>query len=326
MIARIVGLLLGLGLAALGWAIVQPTGLVGAHLPPLPLGAFEPEHMVVGGAAILLGVVVFVAGLMPKGPPGGGSKKKRKSAGYVTDFTASAPMPLGETSGTEAALSSEPAEPVVPATPPPKAPSIVPEPASAGEFVAVRGELHALARKEDWSQAAALARRLPTLAVNDHERLLAAVDLGDLVRAQSRLDEAHEAYEDAASYGRALLAAAPGDPASAVALAGALTGVGDIASDEGRLDAALEAYEEVVALRRKLVAASSAPANRRALSLALERLADAREDRGHRVRALALYKESFDIAGALAAADPTAYGAELAITRERLAELEARLA
>jgi hypothetical protein len=44
------------------------------------------------------------------------------------------------------------------------------------------------------------------------------------------------------------------------------------------------------------------------------------------VRALALYKESFDIAGALAAADPAAYGAELAVTRERMAELEARLA
>ena len=321
MIARIVGLLLGLGLAALGWAILQPTGLIGAYLPPLSLGAFEPERTVVGGAAILLGVVVFIAGLMPKGPGGGGRKKKAKSSQYVVDFGAADAELAADPHGAEAMLAPEPAEPVAPAVPPPR-----PEPAVSGSFVALRGELHDLARREDWPQAAALARRLPALAADDHERLLAAIDLGDLVRAQGRLDEAHEAYDQAAGHGRALLVAAPTDPRSAGALAGALTGVGDVASDEGRLDAALDAYEEVVTLRRQVVAASSAPGDRRALSLALERLADAREDRGHRVRALALYKESFDIAGALAAADPTAYGADLAVTRERLAELEARLA
>jgi tetratricopeptide (TPR) repeat protein len=219
----------------------------------------------------------------------------------------------------------EAAEPVAPATAAPR-PEPAPPPVEAGSFVALRDELHDLARREDWPQAAALARRLPALASDDHQRLLAAVDLGDLVRAQGRLDEAHEAYEEAAQYGRAMLAAAPTDPQAVAALAGALTGVGDIAGDEGRLDAALEAYEEALDLRRQAAAASSGPGDHRALSLALERLADAREDRGHRVRALALYKESFDIAGALAAADPAAYGADLAVTRERMAELESRLA
>ena len=75
MIARIVGLLLGLLLAALGWAIVQPAGLLGSHLPALSLGPFEPERYGVGYAALALGAVVFVAGLMPKGPSGGGLKK-----------------------------------------------------------------------------------------------------------------------------------------------------------------------------------------------------------------------------------------------------------
>jgi tetratricopeptide (TPR) repeat protein len=320
MIARIVGLLLGLVLAGLGWAIVQPEGLLGSHLPALSLGAFEPERYGVGYAAVLLGVVVFIAGLMPK-PPGGGSKKKRKSSGYVTDFGVSEPAAA---SGTEAMLEPEPAEASAPAAPPGPPPEPAPAPEQRGEFVALRNELHALARKEDWTQAAALARRLPTLAANDGEKLLAAIDLADLSRAQGKPDEAYEAYEEAVSYGRAMLAA--GNPKAPGALAGALTGVGDIASEEGRLDAALDAYEEAVALRRKAVAVSSNAQDKRALSLALERLADAREDRGHRVRALALYKESFDIAGALAAADPTAYGADFAITRERLAELEARLA
>ena len=76
MIARIVGVLLGLILATLGYAIVQPSGLVGAYLPLPNLGVFAPERVVVGGAAILLGVVMFIAAWMPKGPAGG-SKKMR---------------------------------------------------------------------------------------------------------------------------------------------------------------------------------------------------------------------------------------------------------
>jgi hypothetical protein len=83
MIARIVGVLLGSLLAAVGWAIVQPAGLVGSHLPPLPLGAFEPERYGVGYAAIVLGVVIFIAGLMPKGPS---AAKARKPPTFVADF------------------------------------------------------------------------------------------------------------------------------------------------------------------------------------------------------------------------------------------------
>jgi hypothetical protein len=57
----------------------------------------------------------------------------------------------------------------------------------------------------------------------------------------------------------------------------------------------------------------------------LERLADLREDRGHRMRALDLYRESYDIAGRLAAADPARFGPDLAVTRARLNELEAKI-
>ena len=63
----------------------------------------------------------------------------------------------------------------------------------------------------------------------------------------------------------------------------------------------------------------------RALSVNLERLADLREDRGHRMRALDLYRESYDIAGRLAAADPARFGPDLAATRARLNELEAKI-
>ncbi|MNY71091.1 hypothetical protein D3C86_2093560 [compost metagenome] len=60
--------------------------------------------------------------------------------------------------------------------------------------------------------------------------------------------------------------------------------------------------------------------------MSLERLADLREDRGHRMRALDLYRESYDVAARLAAADPARFGADLASTRARLAELEAKVA
>jgi tetratricopeptide (TPR) repeat protein len=180
---------------------------------------------------------------------------------------------------------------------------------------------------ENWTEAAALSRRLPALAAGDVEHALAAQDAGDLARGAGKGDDAADAYHEAMTYARAAYTGAPTDPARRELLAGVLTNIGDVAQDEGRLDAAVEAYDEALALRRAAVAAGPAdPPALRALSLSLERLADAREDRGHRMRALDLYKESFDIAGHLAAADPARYGADLATTRERLAELESRIA
>ena len=110
-------------------------------------------------------------------------------------------------------------------------------------------------------------------------------------------------------------------------LAGALSGVGDVAEMEGRLNDALAAFEEALALRRSHGGREAAAPNaRRALSVSLERLADLREDRGHRMRALDLYRESYDVAARLAAADPARFGADLASTRARLSELEAKVA
>jgi tetratricopeptide (TPR) repeat protein len=99
-----------------------------------------------------------------------------------------------------------------------------------------------------------------------------------------------------------------------------------MAYDANRLDKAVEAYDEALSLRRYLL--KQAPRDlqaQRALSLALERLADVREDRGHRVRALDLYRESMGISVALASQDPKRFGLDLAITRKRVAELEAKI-
>jgi hypothetical protein len=95
--------------------------------------------------------------------------------------------------------------------------------------------------------------------------------------------------------------------------------VGDVAELEGRLNDALVAFEEALALRRSHGGREAADPNaRRALSVSLERLADLREDRGHRMRALDLYRESYDVAARLAAADPARFGGpDLASTRTR---------
>ena len=349
MLTRLVGMLLGLVLGGLGYAISHPRGLEG-RIPPIPLGPFQPESAMLAATCAAFGLAVFVAALMPKGPggSGGGGKRRRGGSEAPVDFTAGPAFESAADGGMEmraqdvvyeapqaaptpdqdfaaralAEALSNPALTVTPVSAPEPAPEPTsPQPSGAppGAFDLARLELHAQAHSETWSQAAVTLRRLSSLAGDDRERLLAAQDTGDFARAQGQADEAAEAYDQALAYGRRL-----GDPE---VLAACLINAGDMAHEAHRLDDAARAYEEALALRRGL--AEAAPwnaAGRRALSLALERLADVREDRGHRTRALDLYRESLDIAGSLALADPARYGPDLEVTRRRVAELEAKVA
>jgi len=230
------------------------------------------------------------------------------------------------------------------ATPPaagPEAPATAPaaiqpdpecsEPLSvnAGEpetFAQLRERMVAQSRGGDWPETARLLIALKSSARGHFEKATAYRDLGDFARSQGQMDDAAEAYETAVSYARDAFRAAPHDDAVLELLAGSLSGIGDVAEVEGRLDAALAAFEEALALRRSRGGREAHdPAAQRALSVSLERLADLREDRGHRMRALDLYRESYDVAAQLAAADPARFGPDLAQTRQRLAELEARV-
>lgn len=319
-------MLLGLALGGVAYAILNPGGLEG-RIPPIPLGAFESLRFYVAMAAAGLGAIIFIAALLPKGPggpSGGGGKKRRKGGAPVTiDFNDPAPMTAYDRGSTHA---HHVAEVVAEAPEPSAVAGVVPEPevhsgappGAPGAFAEARRELHDHTRAERWSEAADSVRRLSSLAGDDHERRLAAQDAGDFARAQGLTDQAADAYDEALTHARQI-----GEPA---ALADALTNVGDVAYEEQRLDTAVDAYEEALALRRAFAERQPADlAAKRALSLALERLADAREDRGHRMRALDLYRESLDISGSLAAADPVAYGEDLAVTRRRLAEVEAKV-
>ncbi|MCY1646463.1 tetratricopeptide repeat protein [Caulobacter sp. SL161] len=317
MLARLVGIILGLILASSGY-VVAGWGSLGTWATNLDLGPFEPHRPAVGVAAAIVGGVLIVAALLPRP-----KRKPRKTA----------PATLGLELPDEAAPSASPvavaAAPAAPVATPvshtaPAAPAPAPV-APPRTFAEMRARLITLSREDSWGECARLLAAMKRAAHTDEELAIVHRDLGDFARAQGQLDEAGEAYETAVAYARQVRQTRPTD-ASTDLLAGALSGVGDVAEAEGRLDAALSAFEEALALRRSRGAREANDPNaQRALSVNLERLADLREDRGHRMRALDLYRESYDIAGRLAAADPARFGPDLAATRARLSELEARI-
>jgi hypothetical protein len=322
MLARLVGLVLGTVLATSGY-VIAGLGVLGDWAQHLDLGPFEPHRPFAGWAAAITGVVLLVAALTPRPKP----QARRK------------PAPVGLAPASEPEGGPEPALVVAPPlahtplthTPltmtAPIQPILTTEPPPAETFEDLRARLVALSREEAWPEAGRVLGQLLRMAADDREKSIAHRDLGDFARAQGRLDDAAEAYDQAAGHARDLRADRPNDPAAADLLAGALSGVGDVAELEGRLNDALVAFEEALALRRSHGGREAADPNaRRALSVSLERLADLREDRGHRMRALDLYRESYDVAARLAAADPARFGADLASTRTRLVELEAKVA
>jgi hypothetical protein len=332
MLARIVGIILGLILATSGY-VVAGWGKLGSWATNLDLGPFEPHRPFAGGAAAILGGVLIVAALTPRPKP-----KSRKTPAMALGFALDEPVAMPIAAPAEPVFHAEPAlatqapspvatpvlemaqAPVPQAPAPPQAPP--PE-----SFAQMRERMVALSRAESWSEAARALIAMKGAARGDREKAIAYRDLGDFARGQGQMDDAAEAYDTAVSHARDALRTTPHDPAAVELLAGTLAGVGDVAETEGRLDDALSAFEESLALRRSSGGREAQdPAAQRALSVSLERLADLREDRGHRMRALDLYRESYDVAARLAAADPARFGPDLALTRQRLAELEAKVA
>jgi hypothetical protein len=329
MMARLVGIILGVILATSGY-VIAGLGVLGGWAQDLDLGPFEPHRPFVGWAAAITGALLLVAALTPR-PLTSRPRRKPRRKTVVVDLgepLAAPVLAVEATPEAEPVMTSvvlvEPEPPSLAAAPPEPPPPVE-------TFAELRARLIELSRTQTWPEAARVLTRLLRVAGDDREKALAHRDLGDFARAQGRLDEAAGAYEDAVSYARAVRAAKPptllGDLSADDLLAGALAGVGDVAEIEGRLNEALSAFEESLALRRSHGGREAAdPGARRALSITLERLADLREDRGHRMRALDLYRESYDVAARLAAADPARFGADLASTRARLAELEAKVA
>lgn len=327
MLARLVGIILGLILATSGY-VVAGWGSLGNWATSLDLGPFEPHRPTAGAAATIVGLVLIVAALVPRRKP----KRKPAPMAFGLDLEPPAVQPVAapvaaiEPAPTPLAVEPTP-EPVAPpmmqvaVAPPPQAPP----PPAPPTFAEMRLRLVSLSRDESWAEAARILSAMKTAAHTDQELAVVYRDLGDFARGQGQMEDAAEAYETSVYYARQVRQARPDDE-SAELLAGSLSGVGDAAEAEGRLDAALSAFEEALALRRSTGGREAGDSGaKRALSVNLERLADLREDRGHRMRALDLYRESYDIAACLAAADPARFGPDLAATRARLSELEAKV-
>lgn len=331
MLARIVGIILGLILATSGY-VVAGWGQLGSWAANLDLGPFEPHRPFAGGAAAILGGVLVVAALTPRFKRKTRRKVQPMALGFGLDDLAASPVSAPTQPATEVQpVPAHPAPPpvatqVLDMAPTVPGPTPTPQAPPPETFAQLRERMVALSRAESWSEAARALIAMKGSARSDHEKAVAYRDLGDFARGQGQMDDAAEAYETAVSYARDALRTTPDDPVAIELLAGTLAGVGDVAESEGRLDNALSAFEETLALRRSSGGREAHdPAAQRALSVSLERLADLREDRGHRMRALDLYRESYDVAARLAAADPARFGPDLALTRARLAELEAKV-
>lgn len=328
MLARLVGIILGLILATSGY-VVAGWGSLGNWATSLDLGPFEPHRPIAGAAATIVGLVLIVAALIPRRKP----KRKPAPMAFGLELEPAAAQPVA---APMAAIEPAPAPTplVVEPTPEPAAPpmmqvAVAPPPQAPPPpptFAEMRLRLVSLSRDESWAEAARILSAMKRAAHTDRELAVVYRDLGDFARAQGQMDDAAEAYETSVSYARQVRQARQDDE-TAELLAGSLSGVGDAAEAEGRLDAALAAFEEALALRRSTGGREAGDTGaKRALSVNLERLADLREDRGHRMRALDLYRESYDIAACLAAADPARFGPDLQATRARLNELEAKVA
>ncbi len=319
MLARLVGIILGVILATSGY-VVAGWGSLGAWATTLDLGPFEPHRPTAGAAAAIVGGGLIIAALLPRRKP---KKKPAPMAFGMEPEPRAQPVVATEPAPKPIPHPQPVAPPVMPvAAPAPQAPPPPPRPET---FAEMRVRLVALSHDGSWAEAARILTAMKRAAQTNEELAVVYRDLGDFARAQGQTDDAAEAYETAVSYAREVRQARSNDH-SAELLAGALSGVGDTAEAEGRLDAALSAFEEALALRRTSGGREAGDTQaQRALSVNLERLADLREDRGHRMRALDLYRESYDITGRLAATDPARFGPDLAATRARLNELEAKI-
>lgn len=324
MLARLVGIILGVLLATSGY-VVAGWGSLGTWATSLDLGPFEPHRPTAGAAAAIVGGGLIIAALLPR------RKRKKKPAPMAFGMELEPPVqaqPVNAPPVHTHAPAPQPqpvAPPIMPVATPAPQPQAPPPPPKPETFAQMRGRLIALSHDGSWAEAARILASMKRIAHTDEELAVVYRDLGDFARGQGQADDAAEAYETSVSYARSVRQARPNDE-TAELLAGALSGVGDAAEAEGRLDAALSAFEEALALRRSRGGREAGDTQaQRALSVNLERLADLREDRGHRMRALDLYRESYDIAGRLAAADPARFGPDLAATRARLNELEAKI-
>ncbi|MDO9334865.1 MAG: hypothetical protein Q7T61_00555, partial [Caulobacter sp.] len=90
MAARLIGLVLGLLIAAAGWIVVRPlVGDIGPAVPGLDLGDFEGLRALIGWGALALGGLAVVVNLWPAR---GGGRSRSASQGRQITFADDPPV------------------------------------------------------------------------------------------------------------------------------------------------------------------------------------------------------------------------------------------
>lgn len=174
-----------------------------------------------------------------------------------------------------------------------------------------------------------LARRTAEAALqhvgDDHDRMVAEGELGDIAVAEGQLSSAVCHYETAMLISKALVEANPDNPNLQRQLSVSHQKLGDVALAEGDLVRAFSTYSAGLAIVRQLVVADPGNATWQSdLSVSHRKLGDVARDKGDVSNARSAYTAGLMIAERLAATEPGNAGRQrdLAVSHGSLGILE----
>jgi len=151
---------------------------------------------------------------------------------------------------------------------------------------------------------ARLAAEKPNDTTYQRDLSVAYEEVGDVLKAQGKLDEALKAYRDSLAIAERLAAADRSNTLWQRDLSVSYNKVGNVLKTQGKLDEALKAYRDSLAIRERL--AASDPSNsdwQRILAVSYDNVGDPLVAQGKLDEALKAYRDGLAIRERLAAAD-----------------------
>jgi tetratricopeptide (TPR) repeat protein len=177
--------------------------------------------------------------------------------------------------------------------------------------------------KEAHRLLAALSAQKPD-DISYHFALSAAFnDVGDVLLAQGKLDEALKSYGDSLAIRKRLADSDSSNTLWQRELSVSYDRLGDILVRQGKLDEALRNYRDSLAIAEHLAASDRTNTDwQRDLSLSYDSIADVQMDQGDFAGALKSYSDSLEIKKRLAASDRSNIGwqSDLALSYERFGD------
>jgi len=169
-----------------------------------------------------------------------------------------------------------------------------------------------------------LAAERPGDTVYRRELSVAHIEVGDVLAARGRLEEALASYRASLAIRAQLAAAEPGHALWQRDLSVAHERIGDVLWDQGKLAEALASYRLSLAIRERLSAADPADAGRQHdLSVSQDRIGDVLRAQDRLEEALASYRASLAVRARLSAIDPANAGwqRDLSVSHEKIGDV-----